>query len=256
MTKQIRFDGDYIYLIDESGSERRQSLLWYDRLRRATPEERAQYTLSAVGIHWRNLDEDISFESFSYDDAEPTPLQRFFLMHKEINIAEFAKRAGINAALLRNYINGFKKPSRRREREIMAQVGALGQEFVAAAHGRVPSKYRPTSESVHTALPLTAGDVPTVGLSAASDAVEAYGKAARTVEASAVAALIAAALRRKGMTQKELAARAGIASSRVSAFVAARALPTLPVAGTLCRILGIPPAAMLGGHDSETALSE
>ena len=243
MAKQIRFDDDYIYLIDESGSERRQSLLWYDRLRRATPGEREQYTLSAVGIHWRNLDEDISFESFSYDDAEPTPLQRFFLMH-------------INAALLRNYINGFKKPSRRREREIMAQVGALGQEFVAAAHERVPSKYRPTSESVHTALPLTAGDVPTVGLSAASDAVEAYGKAARTVEASAVAALIAAALRRKGMTQKELAARAGIAPSRVSAFVAARALPTLPVAGALCRILGIPPAAMLGGYDSETALSE
>ncbi len=245
MTKQIRFDDDYIYLIDESGGERRQSLLWYDRLRRATSEERAQYTLSAVGIHWRNLDEDISFESFSYDDAEPTPLQRFFLTHKEINIAEFAKRAGINAALLRNYINGFKKPSRRREREIMAQVGALGQEFVAAAHERVPSKYRPTSESVHTALPF-----------AASDAVEVYGKAARAVEASAVAVLIAAALRRKGMTQKELAARAGIAPSRVSAFVAARALPTLPVAGTLCRILGIPPAAMLGLHDSEAGASE
>lgn len=48
-----------------------------------------------------------SFESFEYDDAEPSKLQRFFLTHKEINISEFAKRIGMNATLLRNYINGF-----------------------------------------------------------------------------------------------------------------------------------------------------
>ena len=34
---------------------------------------------------------DISFESFTYEDSEPSALQRFFLTHKEINVAEFAR---------------------------------------------------------------------------------------------------------------------------------------------------------------------
>lgn len=55
-----------------------------------------------------NLIRILSFESFEYEDAEPTVIQRFFLTHKELNIAEFAKRIGINASLMRNYINGFR----------------------------------------------------------------------------------------------------------------------------------------------------
>ena len=100
-------------------------------LRNATDQERLQYTIGLDGIHWRELDEDISFESFEYDDADPTPLQRFFLTHKEINVAEFARSAGINATLLRNYINGFKKPSAEREQEILQRIHLLGQELIS-----------------------------------------------------------------------------------------------------------------------------
>ena len=82
--KEIWFDSEYIYGRDEDGREYSQSLLWYPKLRMATDEERAAYTFGFDGIHWRGLDEDISFESFAYDDTEPTPLQRFFLTHKEI----------------------------------------------------------------------------------------------------------------------------------------------------------------------------
>lgn len=35
--------------------------------------------------HIYGRDENISFESFAHEDTEPTPLQRFFLTHKEIN---------------------------------------------------------------------------------------------------------------------------------------------------------------------------
>lgn len=72
---------------------------------------------------------NISFESFEYDDAVPSRLQEFFLIHKEINVAEFARRIGINATLLRNYINGFKKPSAAREKEIIAAIHSLGLEY-------------------------------------------------------------------------------------------------------------------------------
>ena len=105
---KIWFTADYIFGRDEDGKEYSQSLLWYPKLRAASDEERSQYTFSYDGIHWRSLDEDISFESFTYEDSEPSALQRFFLTHKEINVAEFARSIGMNATLLRNYIKGHR----------------------------------------------------------------------------------------------------------------------------------------------------
>ena len=130
---KIWFKGDYLYGEDDSGKTYRQSLLWYKKLRSATDEEREQYTFGFDGIHWRNLDEDVSFESFAYEDAEPTKLQRFFLSHPEINIAEVARLIGMNPSLLRNYINGFKKPSKEREQMIIEKVNNIGKEYMALA---------------------------------------------------------------------------------------------------------------------------
>ena len=128
---KIWFDGEQIFGSYEKGREYSQSLLWYPKLYAASEEERAQYTFGFDGIHWRNLDEDISFESFAYDDAEPSPMQRFFMTHKEINVAEFARSIGMNATLLRNYINGFKKPSAEREKTILDHIHKLGKELLA-----------------------------------------------------------------------------------------------------------------------------
>ena len=131
--KKFWFDKDYIYLENEEGKVLKQSLLWYPALRDASDETRASYTIGYDGVHWRELDVDISFESFFYEDAEPTTLQRFFLTHKELNLAEFAKRIGLNASLLRNYINGFKKPSPEREAMILEAIKALGKEYLQVA---------------------------------------------------------------------------------------------------------------------------
>ena len=130
---RIWFEGDYLYGEDESGKTYRQSLLWYKNLRNATDEEREKYTLGYDGIHWRKLDEDVSFESFSYDDAEPTKLQRFFLTHPEINVSEFARLINISPSLLRNYITGFKKPSEEREQMIFQKLHSIGKEYMALA---------------------------------------------------------------------------------------------------------------------------
>ena len=64
---EIWFDADFIYGRDEKGKVHKQSLLWYPGLRTASEKERSQYTFGLGGIHWRGLDEDISFESFEYD---------------------------------------------------------------------------------------------------------------------------------------------------------------------------------------------
>ena len=110
--KKIWFDHDYIYGMDAAGNTYKQSLLWYPKLREASDEERSEYQFGFDGIHWRDLDEDISFESFDY--------------------AEFAKQIGINATLLRNYINGFKAPSKERELQILRHVHAIGKQYAAA----------------------------------------------------------------------------------------------------------------------------
>lgn len=130
--RNIRFTDSHIIGIDEFGKEWSQSLLWYPGLKNATLEQRNNYEVGLDGFHWRNVDEDISFESFFYEDSEPSPLQRFFLSHKEIKISEFAKIVGIDASLLRNYINGFKKPSPAREQTILAGIHTLAREYAAA----------------------------------------------------------------------------------------------------------------------------
>lgn len=53
--------------------------------------------------------------------------------HKEIKVSEFSKMVGIDATLLRNYINGFKKPSQAREQAILAGIHTLAREYAAAA---------------------------------------------------------------------------------------------------------------------------
>lgn len=128
---KLSFDKDFIYAQDEKGRTYKQSLLWYPALKLATDQQRQNYSVSFGGFHWRDLDEDISFESFEYEDAVPSTFQEFFLIHKEINVAEFAKRIGINDTLMRNYINGFKKPSKRREQEIINAIHQIGNEYLA-----------------------------------------------------------------------------------------------------------------------------
>ena len=130
--KKLWFKDDHLYIESDDSKIYCQSLLWYPHLREATDEQRSKYTISTLGIHWRDLNEDVSFESFEYEDAEPSAIQRFFLTHKEINVAEFARSMGMNPTLLRNYINGFKKPSKEREQEIMDHIHKLGEEMVAA----------------------------------------------------------------------------------------------------------------------------
>jgi len=129
--KKIWFEDDNLCGEGDDGKIYRQSLLWYPGLRNATEMAREDYEISTIGIHWRKLDEDVSFESFMYEDAEPTPLQRFFLTHEEINIAGFAKSIGIDPVLLRKYINGNEKPSKEREEKIIKRVHELAGEYAA-----------------------------------------------------------------------------------------------------------------------------
>ena len=40
-------------------------LWWYPRLHQATPQQRANYELSPFGVHWPDIDEDLSIEGYA-----------------------------------------------------------------------------------------------------------------------------------------------------------------------------------------------
>jgi len=126
---KIWFADDRIYGLTDDGLELWQSLLYYRRLRNATDEERANYEIDDEGIHWYDLDEDVSFESFEYDDPEPTGISRIFLSHPELNASAVGRRLGISQSLMAQYINGTKKPSKERERLIMNEIILISQEL-------------------------------------------------------------------------------------------------------------------------------
>ena len=69
--KKIWFDNNRIYGETDDGRVLWQSLLYYRHLLNATQAEREHYEMDDEGIHWEDLDEDVSFESFEYDDPEP-----------------------------------------------------------------------------------------------------------------------------------------------------------------------------------------
>lgn len=123
--QKIWFDNDRIYGLTDDGRTLFQSLLYYRRLRNATEAERQDYEMDDEGIHWYHLDEDVSFESFEYDNPEPVGISRIFLSHPELNASAVGRRLGISQSLMAQYINGTQKPSKEREHLIKAETTAM-----------------------------------------------------------------------------------------------------------------------------------
>ena len=130
--KKIWFEGERLYALTDDGRTLWQSLLYYPRLRFAKAAQRDRYSLNAFGIHWDELDEDVSFESFEYPDPEPEGVSRIFLSHPEINVSAFARRLGMKQSLLAAYINGTKHPSVKQQQRIIDEINALGRELTTA----------------------------------------------------------------------------------------------------------------------------
>lgn len=92
----------------------------------------------------------------------------------------------------------------------------------------------------------SANDKRAVELTVMSDIVISYEKEHYPIEKPTISELIELSLDEKGMTQKQLAGEIGVSPSRVNDYVSGRSEPTLKIARLLCKVLNIPPAAMLG----------
>lgn len=60
--KEVRFDDYTMWVELQDGRTLGVPLAWFPRLLHATPEQRMHFEISAGGLHWDALDEDISVE--------------------------------------------------------------------------------------------------------------------------------------------------------------------------------------------------
>jgi hypothetical protein len=58
----VTFDTDTFSVELSDGRTIRVPLVWFPRLLHASPEQRQNYELSARGIHWDAIDEDVSVD--------------------------------------------------------------------------------------------------------------------------------------------------------------------------------------------------
>ena len=131
--EKLWFENNRIYIINDKNETLFQSLRFYPRLLCATDEQREKYECWEYGIRWDEIDEDMSYESFYFDDTkEPvTGIQDAFLSNPELNISAVARRMGIQQSLLASYIKGTKTPSPDRKKLILDTIHDIGEDLLA-----------------------------------------------------------------------------------------------------------------------------
>ena len=128
--EKIWLTDDAVWIRTASGKEACEKFNDYPRLRYATKEQRAMYEADDYGLHWEDIDEDLSFEAF-FDKRETTQLYKLFMAHPELNVSAIARRLGISQSLMAQYISGKKHASDERVTLILNTVREIGKELIA-----------------------------------------------------------------------------------------------------------------------------
>lgn len=87
-----------VWIRTTDGREASEKFADYQRLKFATPKQRANFTINEFGIRWEELDEDLSFEGFFYE-KKSNPLYDIFITYPELNAAAIARRLGMSQSL-------------------------------------------------------------------------------------------------------------------------------------------------------------
>lgn len=69
LIKRVWVDDQNVYAETKDGLVASYPFAIWKRLREATPEQRADFYLSYTGIHWPQIDEDLSFEGMFSDSG-------------------------------------------------------------------------------------------------------------------------------------------------------------------------------------------
>lgn len=129
VAKKVWFEGERIYIETDDGRTLWQSILYYQRLRNATKEQREDYELGAFGIHWEEIDEDDFLQralNMMIQNRRYLPLVPYTPGDKRFGCCP---TDGDAQSLLAQYIRGIKRPSKEREQAILNTVREIGKEL-------------------------------------------------------------------------------------------------------------------------------
>ena len=138
--EKIWLTHDAVWIHTKEGREACEYFKDYPRLRDASARQRANYEVDEYGIHWLEIDEDLSFEGF-FREKPRTELYRFFELHPELNASAVARRMGISQSLFAQYISGIKKPSSRRMDQIYSTLQSIGKDLLEDLGGSFPPAF-------------------------------------------------------------------------------------------------------------------
>ena len=132
---KVWIDESYIHILTSDGIERMEAISNYERLRSASMEQLLNFETDNIGIHWPELDEDLSYEGFFKADSLEGKSELYILFKKfpQINVAGIARSLGIKQSLMAAYVCGTKKPSKARRDEIVSELHALGRALLEIA---------------------------------------------------------------------------------------------------------------------------
>ena len=128
--KRVWLTDEAIHIETTDGRQEKELFSEFSRLKFATPEQRANYTLDHFGIRWEALDEDLSYDGFFHNKAAKSPLADVFKRLYGVNISAIARRMGLPQSLMAAYVSGIKKPSDERKKEIEDTLHQLGNELL------------------------------------------------------------------------------------------------------------------------------
>lgn len=74
--KSVRFGDDSMWVELADGRVIAVPLAWFPRLMQATPEQRASFELSPRGLHWDELNEDISVAGLLVGAGDATQMMQ------------------------------------------------------------------------------------------------------------------------------------------------------------------------------------
>jgi hypothetical protein len=132
LVTKVWIDDVAVYIQTSTGEIASEQFKDFIRLRNATPSQQANYEYDNIGIHWNEIDEDLSFEGFfnKKNDLEKPELYKLFKSFSEINVSSVARRMGIPQSVMAAYLCGAKKPSETRKAEIEKTLHQIGQELM------------------------------------------------------------------------------------------------------------------------------
>ena len=132
---KVWVDENYVHILTSEGMERKEAIDNYERLHTATTEQLQNFEMDNLGIHWPELDEDLSYEGFFKADSMEGKSELYILFKRfpQINVAGIARSLGIKQSLMAAYICGTKKPSKARRDAIINELHSLGRALLEIA---------------------------------------------------------------------------------------------------------------------------